>query len=137
MGVSGQVSINMNFLCFGQGLLAVFTGRGCGTTRDVNFFRPTYDPCIVCVRLVDPLCSFRSGGDTEVDVNDVSYSLEKVVEQRKVEDTWQVDSFGGVSAAPIGPPDEVQSFVYPRGTILIDVVLCIRPSCCALILVNQ
>jgi len=25
-----------------QGLLAVFTGRGCGSTRDVNFYRPTY-----------------------------------------------------------------------------------------------
>jgi hypothetical protein len=42
-----------------------------------------------------------------VDVNDVSYALETVVEQRKAEDTWQVDSFGAVSAAPIRPPDEV------------------------------
>ena len=42
-----------------------------------------------------------------MDVNDVSYALETVVEQRKAEDTWQVDSFGAVSAAPIRPPDEV------------------------------
>jgi hypothetical protein len=42
-----------------------------------------------------------------VDVNDVSYALEKVIEQRKVEDTWQIDTFGSVSAAPIRPPDEV------------------------------
>jgi len=45
-----------------------------------------------------------------VDVNDVSYSLEKVIEQRQAEDTWNVDSFGGVSAAPTRPPDEVRSF---------------------------
>jgi hypothetical protein len=45
-----------------------------------------------------------------VDVNDVSCSLEKVIEQRRAEDTWQVDSFGGVSAAPTRPPDEVRSF---------------------------
>lgn len=29
-----------------QGLLAVFTGRGCGAARDVNFFRPAY-VCLV------------------------------------------------------------------------------------------
>jgi len=34
-----------------------------------------------------------------VDVNDVSYSLKNVIEQRRTEDTWHVDSFGGVSAA--------------------------------------
>ncbi|KAJ7714801.1 hypothetical protein B0H16DRAFT_514129 [Mycena metata] len=67
--------------------LAIFTGRGCGTARDVNFFRPA------------------SGGDTEVDVNDVSYALEKVTITRKLEDTWQVDSFGEVSAIS-RPPDE-------------------------------
>ena len=88
----------------------MFTGRGCGTTRDVNFFRPTYGPCLVCVRLTDSVCCFRNGGDTAVDVNDVSYSLEKVIEQRRAEDTWNVDSFGGVSAAPTRPPDEVRSF---------------------------
>lgn len=70
-----------------EGLLAVFTGRGCGTARDVNFFRPT------------------NGGDTEVDVNDVSHALEKVTIARKLEDTWQVDSFGEVSAVS-RPPDE-------------------------------
>ncbi|KAJ7670709.1 hypothetical protein DFH06DRAFT_1468485 [Mycena polygramma] len=70
-----------------EGLLAVFTGRGCGTTRDVNFFRPT------------------SGGDTEVDVNDVSHALQKVIEARKIEDTWQVDCFGEVSIVS-RPPDE-------------------------------
>ena len=99
-------SIDRNFI--DQGLLAVFTGRGCGTTRDVNFFRPTYGPCLICGCLTDLVCSFRSGGDTEVDINDVSYSLEKVIEQRWAEDTWLVDSFGGVSAAPTRPPDEVQ-----------------------------
>ncbi|KAJ6568826.1 hypothetical protein B0H19DRAFT_687778 [Mycena capillaripes] len=68
-----------------DGLLAVFTGRGCGTTRDVNFFRPT------------------NGGDTEVDVNDVSHSLQKVILARQAEDTWQIDCFGDVSAIS-GPP---------------------------------
>jgi hypothetical protein len=53
-----------------------------------------------------------------VDVNDVSYSLEKVIEQRKAEDTWQIDTFGGVSAAPIRPPDEVRSFAFPWRTVL-------------------
>jgi len=48
-----------------------------------------------------------AGGDTAVDVNDVSYSLEKVIERRRAENTWQIDTFGGVSAAPIRPPDEV------------------------------
>ncbi|KAJ7021307.1 hypothetical protein C8F04DRAFT_1141408 [Mycena alexandri] len=70
-----------------EGRLAVFTGRGCGTTRDVNFFRPA------------------NGGDTEVDVNDVSHALQKVTETRKAEDTWQVDCFGEVSAIS-RPPDE-------------------------------
>ena len=75
----------------------------------MNFFRPTYGPCLVYGRLADLVC-FRSGGDTEVDVNDVSYSLEKVIEQRRAEDTWDVDSPGGVSVAPTRPPDEVRSF---------------------------
>jgi hypothetical protein len=35
-----------------------------------------------------------------------------VIEQRKAEDTWQVDSFGGVSVAPTRPPDEVWQFCY-------------------------
>ena len=38
----------------------------------------------------------RCGGDTEVDVNDVGYALEKVIDIRKAEYTWQVDSFCGV-----------------------------------------
>ena len=105
--VGGRVLIDRIFI--DQGLLAVFTGRGCGTTRDVNFFRPTYGPYLVCVRLTDLVC-FRSGGDTEVDVNDVSYSLVTVIEQRRAEDTWNVDSFGGVSVVPTRPPDEVRSF---------------------------
>lgn len=48
----------------------------------------------------------RCGGDTEVDVNDVGYALEKVIDIRKAEDTWQVDSFGGV-AVKSRTPDEV------------------------------
>ncbi|KAJ6451921.1 hypothetical protein C8R45DRAFT_1041477 [Mycena sanguinolenta] len=70
-----------------SGFLAVFTGRGCGTSRDVNFFRPTHD------------------GDTEVDVNDVGHALQKVITVREAEDTWQVDSFGGVVNIS-RPPDE-------------------------------
>ncbi|KAJ7106228.1 hypothetical protein C8R44DRAFT_805910 [Mycena epipterygia] len=70
-----------------EGFLAVFTGRGCGTTRDVNFFRPT------------------NGGDTEVDVNDASHALLKVITARKAEDTWQVDTSGEVLAIS-RPPDE-------------------------------
>ncbi|KAK0202192.1 hypothetical protein DFS33DRAFT_1060450 [Desarmillaria ectypa] len=69
------------------GFLAVFTGRGCGSTRDVNFFRPSH------------------GGDTEVDVNDVSHALQKVIAERQAEDTWQVDSFDGLSGTN-RPPDE-------------------------------
>ena len=45
-----------------------------------------------------------------MDVNDVSYSLVTVIEQRRAEDTWNVDSFGGVSVVPTRPPDEVRSF---------------------------
>jgi hypothetical protein len=71
----------------------------------------------VFVRLNELLCSFRSGGDTEVDVNDVSYSLEKIIPQRKAEDTWQVDSFGGTSDAPIRPPDEVRPLSPSSTTI--------------------
>jgi len=87
----------------------VFTGRGCGSTRDVNFFRPTYGLCLFSSYLLTGWYIRRSSceGDTEVDVNDVSYSLEKVIEQRRAEDTWQIDTFGGVSAAPVRPPDEV------------------------------
>ncbi|KAF7342761.1 putative bifunctional E2/E3 enzyme [Mycena sanguinolenta] len=70
-----------------NGFLAVFTGRGCGTSRDVNFFRPTH------------------GGDTEVDVNDVGHALQKVIKVREAEDTWQVDSFGGILNIS-RPPDE-------------------------------
>lgn len=69
------------------GFLAVFTGRGCGSTRDVNFFRPSH------------------GGDTEVDVNDVSHALQKVITERQAENTWQVDSFDGLSGTN-RPPDE-------------------------------
>ncbi|KAG6918191.1 hypothetical protein DXG01_015979 [Tephrocybe rancida] len=72
-----------------EGFLAVFTGRGCGTTRDVNFFRPL------------------SGGDTEVDVNDVEHALQKVIVARKVEDTWEVDCFGGVPAKARVPDEAI------------------------------
>ncbi|KAF7335602.1 putative bifunctional E2/E3 enzyme [Mycena venus] len=73
-----------------EGLLAVFTGRGCGTTRDVNFFRP------------------MNGGDTEVDVNDVSHAQQKIIQARVAEDTWQVDCFGQVTdiSRPVRAPDE-------------------------------
>ncbi|PVF92994.1 hypothetical protein CPB86DRAFT_142196 [Serendipita vermifera] len=71
-----------------DGLLAVFTGRGCGSIRDVNFFRPTND------------------GDTEVDVNDVAHALEKVIPRRCAEDTWQLDSYTGDSLISNRPPDE-------------------------------
>ena len=40
-------------------------------------------------------------------MNDVSHALEKIIEIRKAENTWQIDSFGGLSAAPTRPPDEV------------------------------
>ncbi|TFK70123.1 hypothetical protein BDN72DRAFT_896704 [Pluteus cervinus] len=70
-----------------DGFLAVFTGRGCGAAKDVNFFRPA------------------RGGDTEVDVNDVGHALESVIEARKAEGTWEVDSFSGVSEL-IRPPAE-------------------------------
>ncbi|KAJ7735835.1 hypothetical protein DFH07DRAFT_967025 [Mycena maculata] len=72
-----------------EGLLAVFTGRGCGTVRDVNFFRPTH------------------GGDTEVDVNDVGHALNKVVPARVFEGTWQVDSYGDVAAEARAPDEAI------------------------------
>lgn len=73
-----------------------------------------------------------------MDVNDVSYSLVKVIEQRRAEDTWHIDSFGGVSAAPTRPPDEVRSFCCSYRMFCSDsCCLCTRPSYCALISVNQ
>ncbi|KAG6883816.1 hypothetical protein C0992_007713 [Termitomyces sp. T32_za158] len=45
------------------------------------------------------------GGDTEVDVNDVEYALQKVIPARKAEDTWVVDCYGGIPAK-IRAPDE-------------------------------
>ncbi|KAG6844814.1 hypothetical protein H0H87_003481 [Tephrocybe sp. NHM501043] len=72
-----------------EGLLAVFTGRGCGATRDVNFFRPL------------------SGGDTEVDVNDVEHALQRIIAARKVEDTWDVDCFGGIPAKARTPDEAI------------------------------
>ncbi|KAJ7472928.1 hypothetical protein B0H11DRAFT_1919124 [Mycena galericulata] len=92
-----------------EGLLAVFTGRGCGTARDVNFFRPT------------------NGGDTEVDVNDVSHSLEKIIIERRLEDTWHVDSFGAIEAgSKARPPDEnLTWFTYPS---VKAIVLCLDLS---------
>ncbi|PVF99226.1 hypothetical protein CPB86DRAFT_315970 [Serendipita vermifera] len=71
-----------------DGLLAVFTGRGCGSIRDVNFFRPT------------------NNGDTEVDINDVAHALEKIIPGRRIEDTWQVDSYTEDSVVANRPPDE-------------------------------
>ena len=55
-----------------------------------------------------------------MDVNDVSHALQRVIEERKAEDTWQVDSFGGVSVAPTRPPDEVRRFFK----YLIDLLAC-------------
>lgn len=52
---------------------------------------------------------YRNGGDTEVDVNDVSHKLNKVIPARLAEDTWQIDNFDGTVAAN-RPPDEVFSF---------------------------
>lgn len=61
-----------------------------------------------------------------MDVNDVSHALQRVIEERKAEDTWQVDSFGGVSVAPTRPPDEVWRFFK----YLIDLLAC--PDLCLL-----
>ncbi|KAG6918190.1 hypothetical protein DXG01_015978 [Tephrocybe rancida] len=72
-----------------EGFLAVFMGRGCGAARDVNFFRPA------------------SGGETEVDVNDVEHALQKVIAARKVEDTWDVDCFGGIPAKARTPDEAI------------------------------
>ena len=71
-----------------------------------------------------------------MDVNDVSYALEKVIEQRKAEDTWQIDTFGSVSAAPIRPPDEVLSLPC-RGRSCTDTLLFAhRPLYCVSISVS-
>ncbi|KIK54985.1 hypothetical protein GYMLUDRAFT_48188 [Collybiopsis luxurians FD-317 M1] len=70
-----------------DGFIAVFTGRGCGSTRDVNFFRPT------------------ASGDTEVDINDVANALDKIIPSRKAEKTWEIDTYSGVGA-PTRDPEE-------------------------------
>ena len=57
-----------------------------------------------------------------MDVNDASYSLERVIPQRKAEDAWQVDSFEGASAAPTRPPVEVRSFSGLPCSVLTGVV---------------
>lgn len=91
----------------------MFTGRGCGTTRDVNFFRPTSVDIYSFDHLLIQCCIYRrNGGDTEVDVNDVSHTLQNVIRARKAEDTWQVDCFGEVSdiSRPPRQPDEVRGF---------------------------
>ncbi|GLB39236.1 hypothetical protein LshimejAT787_0603980 [Lyophyllum shimeji] len=72
-----------------EGYLAVFTGRGCGTNRDVNFFRPTV------------------GGDTEVDVNAVEFALQKIIESRQLEGTWEIDRFGGIPAKARTPDEAI------------------------------
>lgn len=59
---------------------------------------------------------YRHGGDTEVDVNDVSHSLEKVIPAREMEGTWQVDSFGAIKALA-RLPDEVSLFFYLQCSI--------------------
>ena len=46
-------------------------------------------------------------------MNDVGYALQKVIESRKTEDTWQVDSFGGVPVKS-RTPDEVVLFFLSR-----------------------
>ena len=70
-------------------------------------------------------------------VNDVSYSLEKVIPQRKAEDTWQVDSFEGALAAPTRPPVEVRLVSSLNSIFCSDWCCLYRLSCFALILVNQ
>jgi hypothetical protein len=64
-----------------------------------------------------------------VDVNDVSYALEKVIEQRRSEDTWQIDTFGSVSSAPIRPPDEVSINSCVGWFLVWDGFLCGMVSC--------
>ena len=54
------------------------------------------------------------GGDTEVDVNDVGYTLDKIITIRKGEDTWQVDSFGGVPVKSRTPDEVMLSFSSDR-----------------------
>ena len=91
-----------------KGLLALFTGKGCETARDVNFFRPVY---VSFVRFRIALNIHRNGGNTEVDVNDVSALLEPVIAQRKAEKTWDVDEFRRI-AALAREPDKVKSHYF-------------------------
>ncbi|KAF5392275.1 hypothetical protein D9757_001558 [Collybiopsis confluens] len=72
-----------------EGLIAVFTGRGCGSTRDVNFFRPT------------------ASGDTAVDINDVAIALEQVIPERKKEQTWEIDSYTGIGGITRDPEEAI------------------------------
>lgn len=70
-------------------MLAVFTGRACGSTKDVNFFRPTV-------------------GEIDVDVNDIANLLQIAQKRMEVEGTWLIDAFGNNdSVYPARPSDEV------------------------------
>lgn len=40
-----------------------------------------------------------------MDVNDVSHALQKVIEERQAENTWQVDSFDGLSGTNRSPDE--------------------------------
>jgi hypothetical protein len=74
----------------------------------VNFFRPVY-VSFVSFRVALNIRS--NGGDTEVDVNDVSALLEPIIIQRKAEKTWDVDEFGRI-AALAREPDEVKTHYF-------------------------
>ena len=72
----------------------------------MNFFRPTFviSPSVFLI-----LIFRRLGGEVAVDINDVAHALQKVIPKREAEDTWQIDSFGGVSLVSNRAPDEVRT----------------------------
>ncbi|KAF9060423.1 hypothetical protein BDP27DRAFT_420815 [Rhodocollybia butyracea] len=72
-----------------EGFIAVFTGRGCGSVRDINFFRPT------------------ASGDTAVDINDVANALDQVIPSRKMEKTWEIDTFSAAGAPSRDPAEAI------------------------------
>lgn len=61
------------------------------------------DFCLTCIISAD--------GDSEVDVNDIEYALQKVILARKAEDTWDVDRFDSIPAKARAP-DEVCKFFF-------------------------
>jgi hypothetical protein len=107
--ISTSLMPNMTDEVTSTGSYGSFHGKGMWHNSRCQLFQANVRSFISYRSLRQFICVItRCGGDTEVDVNDVGYALEKVINTRKAEDTWQVDSFGGVPVKS-RTPDEVMS----------------------------